>query len=388
MREVPALKSDLLLHQSTPWLECNRTLENQENKADSSQLQAERLERERVAQKKQHRRHRFEHLLKECEDRETICCCQLSVNLSAYRPKMRNNSRNRRYLQRLLRHDDDSRDPYAHLSKEDAQIEMAARGLRLKNGNNDSRHALRSALQAADDQRQIDFLRFPKEVRLLVYELVVSENPIGLARPPLLLVNKQVREEASPTFFRLTSFRLQMYQGYAIAKAPKFDSKTIKWLDRIGPDGIKELRHISLTNRHQEYNIDLACSNAGLWTTTLRPRAYVPIPYHTRELCPARRVKTLKARLANAKEDIEQDLEDLLQSGDELDQSAYLRSLIKHKESCQECLQNGMDMFSALCGEGKSVKPTLDGLANLVDAINVKDSKMRDFVNAVLINEV
>lgn len=349
---------------------------------------AERLARERTAQKKQRCGDQFQHLLEQCKEREMICCCQLDIGLSAYRPHMRNNSRNRRYLQRLLLKDDDSRNPYAHLNKEDAQIEMAARGLRLEDGSNDSRYALRCALQVADDQRQVDFLRFPKEVRLLVYELVVSEDPVGLARPPLLQVNKQVREEASPIFFRLTHFRLELHQGYYKPEAPKFDLKTYEWFDLIGPDGIKELRHISLASRHEEYNIILTSSDAGLWTTTLQPSAYAPSPYHTRQSCPARKVKTLKAYLADSKKEVEQDLEELAQSGSDPSHSTYLKSLIKHKESGQECVQNGMDMFVALCGKGKSVEPTIDGLKILVDAIVLKDSKMRDFVNAVLHGEI
>lgn len=349
---------------------------------------AERIARERIAQKKQRRGDHFEHLLEQCKAREMICCCQLNIGLSAYRPHMRNNSRNRRYLQRLLRKDDDSHNPYVHLSKEDVQIEMAARGLRLEDGSNDSRYALRCALQAAEDQRQTDFLRFPKEVRLLVYELVVSEGPVGLARSPLLQVNKQVREEASPIFFRLTHFRLELCQGYYKPEAPKFDLKTYKWLDLIGPNGIKELRHISLAYRHEEYNIDLTCPDAGLWTTTLLPRAYASSPHHTRQSCPARKVKTLKAYLTDSKKNIEQDIEDLVQSGSDPSHSSYLNSLIKHKESGHECVQNGMDMFVALCGEGKSVEPSIEGLKILVDAIALKDSKMRDFVNAVLHGEV
>ncbi|KAG9843091.1 hypothetical protein KCU98_g8018, partial [Aureobasidium melanogenum] len=298
---------------------------------------------------------------------------------------MRPNSRNRAYLKRLLRKDDDWHNPYAHLSKEDAQIELAARNIRLSKDANDSRYALRCALQAEDDQRQIPFLRLPKEVRLVVYEHVVSDDPVGLARPPLLSVNKQIREEASPIFFRLTNFRLDVYQGAYLASEPKFDLKTRKWLEIIGPDGIKELRNISLASRNEEYNIDLSCPDAGQWSTTLRPRVYTPKPHHSRQKCSARRVKTLTAHLADARRAIEGDVEDMAQSGED---PIYLEKLLEHKESAHECVQNGMVMFAALRGEGKSVEPTIDGLEILVDAITAKDQKMRDFVNAILRGEV
>ncbi|KAH0325127.1 hypothetical protein KCU71_g2472, partial [Aureobasidium melanogenum] len=298
---------------------------------------------------------------------------------------MRPNSRNRAYLERLLRKDDDWHNPYANLSKEDAQIEIAARGIRLDKDANDSRYALRCALQAADNQRQITFLRLPKEVRLLVYEHVVRDDPVALARPPLLSTNKQIREEASPIFLRLTSPRLDVYQGAYLASEPEFDPKTRKWLEIIGPDGIKELRNISLANGNEEYNIDLSCPDAGQWSTTLRPQGYTPKPHHSRQKCSARRVKILAAHLADARRAVEGDVEDMAQSGED---PITLEKLLEHKESAHECVQDGMDMFAALCGQGKSVEPTINGLEILVDAITAKDQKMRDFVNAILRGEV
>ncbi|KAG9601569.1 hypothetical protein KCU77_g2752, partial [Aureobasidium melanogenum] len=323
------------------------------------------LAMDRVGQTRARRLQQFRFLLKECEQRDTICYCQLRVNLTANRSSMRPNSRNRAYLKRLLRKDDDWHNLYAYLSKEDAQTDLAARGIRLDKDANDSRYALRFALQVADDQRQISFLRLPIEVRLLVYEHVVNDDPVGLARPPLLSANKQIREEASPIFFRLTNFRLD--------------------LEIIGPDGIKELRKISFANRNEEYNIDLTCPDAGQWTTTLRPRAYTPKPHHSRQKCSARRAKTLEAHLADTRRAVEGDVEDMAQSGED---PVYLEKLLEYKESAHECVQNEMEMFAALCGEGKSVEPTIDGLEILVDAITAKDQKMRDFVNAILRGEV
>ncbi|KAG9685457.1 hypothetical protein KCU95_g12292, partial [Aureobasidium melanogenum] len=359
-------------------IESERNLQHQEDKAKFSQM----LAKQRVNQVRQRRRLQFEHMLKECNRSKTICCCQLRTNLTWYGA---NRSHNRRYLKRLLRRDDDSRNPYAHLSKEDAQIELAARGVCLKKDANNSRYALRCALQVADAQRQIDFLRLPKEVRLLVYEHVVSDDPVGLARPTLLAVNKQIRDEASPIFFRLNSFRLDLYPGYYIANAPKFDLKTYKWLDLIGPDGIKELRNISLTSNNEEYNIDLSCGDAGQWSTTLRPRAYTSRPHHSRQKCSARKTKTLEAHLADARKAVEGDVEDMAQSDKDL---VYLKNLFKQKEFAHKCIQDGMDTFAALCGEGKSVEPTIDGLEILIDAIALKDQKTRDFANALSRREV
>ncbi|KAH0360130.1 hypothetical protein KCU65_g9574, partial [Aureobasidium melanogenum] len=340
---------------------------------------------DRVRQTRARRLRQLKLLLEEFEERDTICSCQLRIDMTDRGLQMRPNSHNRAHLKRLLREDDDWHNHYAHLSKEHAQIALAARGIRLSEVANYSRYALRCALQAADDQRQIPFLRLPKEVRLLVYEHVVNDDPVGLARPPLLSANKQIREEASPIFFRLTPFRLDVYEASYLFDAPKFAPKTRKWLDIIGPDGIKEPRHISIASRDKEYNIDLSCPDAGQWSFTLRPEAYTLQPHHSRQKCTARRVKTLKAHLTDARRAVEGDVEDMTQLDED---TAYLKNLLKQKESAHECVQNEMDTFAALCGEGKSVEPTLDGIEILIDAITLKDQKMRDFVNAVLRGEV
>lgn len=298
---------------------------------------------------------------------------------------MRPNSHNRAHLKRLLREDDDWHNPYAHLSKEDAQIELAARGIRLSEDANNSRYALRCALQAADDQRQIPFLRLPKEVRLLVYENVVNDDPVGLACPPLLSANKQIKEEASTIFFRLTSFRLTVYEGHYLVSAPKFAPETRKWLNIIGPDGIKELRHVSIASRDKEYNIDLSCPDAGQWSFTLRPVAYTLQPHHSRQKCSAREVKKVAEHIADIRDAVEEDEEDLAEPDETL---VHLKRLLKQNEYSQECLQNGMDTFVALCDEGKSVEPTIDGLEILVDTIAVKNQKMRVFMDALSRGEV
>lgn len=352
--------------------------QNQESKADHLQLQAKKLARERAAQKQQRRRDQFEVLLKECKERKTICCCALLVDLSSNQTWMRNNSDSRSYLKELLRDQDESQNPYVYHSKEDAQDELVARGIPFP--ELDSRYAYRCALQAADGQRQIDFLRLPKDVRLMVYEIVISEDPIKLARPALLAANKQIRDEASPIFFRSTHFRLDLDDNYYLPNVPKFTSLTRKWLNAIGPDGIKELRHISIASRSEEYNIDLSCSDAGQWSTTLRSQRHAPHPLHSRQSCPRRKVKTLAAWLADARKAVKEDVEDMTRRGQD---PARLKAYLKHKESAQEWIQVGMDIFSLRCGEGKSVKPTLQGLEVLVDAIIVKDYKARSFVKAV-----
>jgi hypothetical protein len=99
-----------------------------------------------------------------------------------------------------------------------------------------------------ESEKSSPLLNLPAELRLLIYELVLTQNGNGRPnvqeiihhnryRPPgILLVNKQVRSEATPIFYKATTFmlfsgRLDFVDLYLPRRPARPD--LVSWLSKI-----------------------------------------------------------------------------------------------------------------------------------------------------------
>lgn len=56
----------------------------------------------------------------------------------------------------------------------------------------------------------LEFMDLPKEIRMMIYRYALRRRSVKNSVPALLSVNRQIREEASPTFYRINRFLLNL----------------------------------------------------------------------------------------------------------------------------------------------------------------------------------
>ncbi|THZ90116.1 hypothetical protein D6C83_09373 [Aureobasidium pullulans] len=86
---------------------------------------------------------------------------------------------------------------------------LAARRIAIPDPDNNIRKVYRHALEIADTERRFPFMKLPKDVRMVVYDYALTYETVQTSRPPLLSVCHQIREEGSPTFFRINEFNIR-----------------------------------------------------------------------------------------------------------------------------------------------------------------------------------
>lgn len=177
------------------------------------------------------------------------------------------------------------RNPYLSWSNENLIASLKQRGITLPRPRNKAAYAL--ALQSADAIRTFTFMNLPQEIRLMVYEETLrfdeepyTNKPSGLKpaiKPALLQTCRQIREEATPIFYRINRFVLRFGRGNSVTSY-----RTLSWMRRyVGAADLEKLRYISLSrfHRHWSYHIriDLNCRDPLRWTLHSR--------HHSRHSC-------------------------------------------------------------------------------------------------------
>ncbi|THY08750.1 hypothetical protein D6D01_09603 [Aureobasidium pullulans] len=300
----------------------------------------------------------FEEVFEKCRKRGSICCCQLKVHIESGSMQMEPNPHNHHILERLLRNDDLARNPYLKWSKQDLATALTARRIPFPNEDNDVSAAYRHALEVADTERQFPFMELPEDVRMIVYGYALTYETVQTSRPSLLSVCRQIREEGSPTFFRVNDFRIHWEpSGSKDSLHPKIRRDTLQWLEMIGPSQVENLRHLLLQNKApaQPYRVDLSCGDTSKWSVAVRGHD------HSLPSCPRKEFQTRGAMLADMREHGAEWLLPVLTS-------LQTTEFIEWMEEAIQRTQKGKDLFADHCGHGKIVKPNIKGIEMVVRA--------------------
>ncbi|KAG9642145.1 hypothetical protein KCU95_g13867, partial [Aureobasidium melanogenum] len=236
--------------------------------------------------------------LKNCKSRPWICACRYdnidklrlghNMNfLSSYQSSLRRSSRIRNQSDKLsdyraackklydiLHGDDLLQIPYLTWSDEILVTSLEQRGIVLPRSRNKSAYV--SKLQHADVTRTFAFLDLPQEIRLMVYEVALrfdeefyTNKPSGLkpaTKPALLQTCRQIREEATPIFYRINRFVLRFGKDDSVTFC-----RTLSWMKKcVGAADLENLRYITLSRFLHGWSyhirIDLNCRDPLEWT--------------------------------------------------------------------------------------------------------------------------
>jgi hypothetical protein len=261
-------------------------------------------------------------------------------------------------LKKLLRQDDLTRNPYLRWSRQDLATALAARHIAIPDPDNNIRKVYRHALGVADTELRFPFMELPFDVRMVVYGYALTYETVQTSRPPLLSVCHQIREEGSPTFFRINEFSIRWERSSGQEpRQLKIRRDTLQWLEMIGPSQVENLRHLLLQNKApaQPYRVDLSCGDTSTWSVSVRGHD------HSLPSCPRKEFQTRGAILADMREFSAKWLLPYLTS-------LRMTELIKSMEEATQRTQKGMDLFADHCGHGKSVKPSIKGIEMVVRA--------------------
>lgn len=231
-----------------------------------------------------------------------------------------------------------------------------------------SRTHCRIALEKADDRRSFHLMQLPKEVRLMVYEAALSAEDVfvvrGSSKPALLSVSKQVQQEASEIFFRVNRFEFRIDHGYispsCLGPRTQLCSVELQWLVNIGPENVANIRHLSFAHYDSwsttiTTQMDLSCLDAS---NCIRIRKKIC-------KCPQACEKRFRQSLTEVLNDALSDMEYRDENGDQTIEdeirghgqhwAAKLRKTIAD-------LRTSFGRFRELCGTGKKVKPSVEGI--------------------------
>jgi len=198
------------------------------------------------------------------------------------------------------------------------------------------------------------------EVRLLIYGHAMHNEGIQGSFPALLHVCQQIREEASPVYFRSERFPLVLQpQPHTEKTVFAFDLKTRDWFSIIGPERVNALRHVVFQFEPIEqaivaaggYSIDLSCGDASNWEYQVKIRHQWVYG-------------SLKRELALIKKHVSP-----LFRKRPLLAAEFREEHIKMCTSAIQHAQDALDKFASTCGVNKHLKTTADALEELGGAL-------------------
>jgi hypothetical protein len=226
------------------------------------------------------------------------------------------------------------------------------------------------------DNPPFKLLGLPLEVRRIIYRHAMHKNnffpdpavcPLAMATrrqprptfPALLSVCHQIRQEASPVFYRSNLFPLTLQpQPHTEITVLGFDKKTHAWFDLIGVKHTNSLRHIAFQfpvtvargayhKAANMYYVNLSSSDASNWVfqTALSEHGWRSLQ-EGMDQCVLKRTHLLAWLIGNVTE-----------------------SHIKCYKAAIQRAQDAQDRFIDTCAVGKCVKPTIDALGILGGAL-------------------
>lgn len=279
----------------------------------------------------------FKRLYYEYKRHEFICKRRLATLLAKKGIKNLYLSRRcYRLLEKVLRDKDGVLNPYLTWSRRACVTALIQCHEPLP--ENPTRLACRLALEAADQNRRFPFMKLPTEIRFTIYEILISNQTVTLQQlskfiPPILYVSRQVRSETTAIFFRKTRFR------FCVTKRARFSLEDVSWLKLIGPTNVANMRYISLWMCAFPYNADINLSDTDPSSSMSRRQNQ---EIDTTIVC---------RRMGRPRE----------QQPDE-------RKRKEEPEPRLKYMEEGIAQFVQCCGEGTSVRPTIEGLELLARA--------------------
>ncbi|KAI4849239.1 hypothetical protein E4T44_03469 [Aureobasidium sp. EXF-8845] len=241
-----------------------------------------------------------------------------------------------------------------------------------------SRFACRMALEEADEHRTFQLMDLPDELRVMIYEhALLSEGCFVVndsKKPALLSVSRQVRQEASPLFFQINKFELRVKyhdNKFSDGLGPtRLAGRELRWLKGIGSENVARIRNLSFVEKHvadiHPTHLDLSHLQASQCARVRRCDTMCgECNASTRTLVAAELESYLKA-VTNPL------------SQRPLGLMPWLQARIKRTEENIDNLQDIVDKFAILCGSGKDVRPTIQGIDLLKSPQDVKYARIEE----------
>jgi hypothetical protein len=330
---------------------------------------------------------KFEKLLLECSARPSIPKRDLghpAVKYTAVYTSIIPNSKIVARMQRLLRKDDETRNPYLKWSRETCLIVLASRGIMLHHPDTMSRFECRNALE--DDKNAIfPFMMLPREIRNSIYKYAVHQR--GLIKkaptvtPALLHTSKQVREECQPIFISINRFQLRTRisivptrtsENKIVVTYPiELNLKDVAWLRHIGSANVAKLRYVAITASYgsidwpSALHVDLPHSSVKKWSRELQGHDKSDESDELKLEALSEFFKShdrwVKRLAAEAKAD-EDDFE-------KKEMAEWVAKCHLKIQGCNFKAQWDMLEFKKQCGKGKTVAPTTEGSTMLAKIV-------------------
>ncbi|KAG9852794.1 hypothetical protein KCU68_g3481, partial [Aureobasidium melanogenum] len=297
-------------------------------------------------EKREKREKECRHMLRRCHI-EDICLCS-HIKL------LYNIDERCLVLEGILRTVDEKHTSYSNWSNKNLKLLLKQRNIALP--KKCTKLALAKRLKQSDSQHPFRLMDLPVEIRLRIYSMAIGDRQDltisdyrNVAEPALLQTNRQIRSEATPVFYGSKSFRFELqmptdatyHTSLHLFKAPE-----LAWLQLIGPDRIKDLRHVSFYNRDYSIRIDLTSRSYSTWSISSTE-------------------KSMKCPFKGGKEWT------LLQMRNHFSINKRLEALdptINPVDTCSMTVTKAIKSFHALCSESNKLETTLTGLSALAEA--------------------
>lgn len=286
------------------------------------------------------------HLLKRCH-MEDICLCS-HIKL------LYNIDERCLVLEGILRTIDEKHTSYPNWSNKNLKLLLKQRNIALP--KKCTKLALTKRLKQSDSQHPFRLMDLPVEIRLRVYSMAIGDlqdltisDYRDVAEPALLQTNRLIRSEATPVFYGSKSFRFELqtptdatdHTSLHLFKAPE-----LAWLQLIGPDTIKDLRHVSFYNRNYSIRIDLTSRSYSTWSISSTQKSM---------RCPFKGGKEWTLLQMRKHFSINKRLE-------------ALDPTINPVDTCSMTVTKAIQSFHTLCSESNKLETTLTGLSALAEA--------------------
>jgi hypothetical protein len=331
---------------------------------------------------------KFEKLLRECCARPSIDKLSLRhivVKYAAIYNSLVPNSKDVARMQRLLREDNENRNPYLKWSRETCLIALASREIMPHDSHTMTRFECRNALEKADKNDFFPFMALPREVRNSIYKYAVHQSNVikkaPTVTPGLLHTSKQVREEAQPIFLSINRFQLRTRvleiprsinrDEFIITYVIALSLQDEAWLRHIGPANVAKLRYVTVTTRDgsidwpSALHVDLACRYVQEWSCTFpgRNESDESDELHHESL------SAIVESRARWTEELKAEAEADESDSDKLHKAQLHERRDQRIQTYMVKAQLEMFRFRRECGEGKNVAPTIEGLALVASVV-------------------